>query len=340
MGRYRVLRSAESSVIAKISALPTVYGTMGRAHSLARVVLCLLFSLSLLSCKSTRPVVKIGLLAPFEGLHRESGYEALSAMRAALADYPLDQFDALPLALDTAADPTQARRAALKMLRDESVAAVVGPLQARQVSAVTDVIAASEVDWQPQSRPASIEAAQTLIEATIAAMPGSNIVVAGLDFGWPLSPAEEWSLNTGKRVTVVEAANGAATADAVLWLGSAPDGATFLGNLRSQSPTVPFWTTAVAADPVFRSLLFERLDGTPPGPIYWVVALGGSADRYEEWAAAHAYAPPTAFAVYLATQQALQQIAGHDLPSIEPELAVFTLDLEGNMELTKTVQFP
>ncbi len=340
MGRHHLLRSGETSVVAKISKLLTVCGTMGRAHSLARVVLGLLFSLALLSCKSTRPVVKIGLLAPFEGLHRESGYEALSAMRAALADYPLDQFEALPLALDTAADPTQARRAALKMLRDETVAAVVGPLQARQVSAVANVIAASDVDWQPQSSPASIEAAQTLIEATIAAMPGTNIVVAGLDFGWPLSHPEEWSLNTGKLVTTIEAATGAATADAVLWLGSAPDGAAFLGDLRSQSPAVPFWTTAVAADPVFLSLLSERLDGTPPGPIFWVVPLGENADRYEEWAAAHADAPPTAFAVYLATRRALQQIAGNDLPSNEPELAVFTLDLEGKTELTKTVQLP
>ena len=340
MGRYHVLRWGETSVVAKISKLLTIYGTIGRAHSLARVVLYLLFSLALLSCNSTRPVVKIGLLAPFEGLHRESGYEALSAMRAALADYPLDQFEALPLALDTAADPAQARRAALKMLRDETVAAVVGPLQARQVSAVADVIAASGVEWQPQSRPASIEAAQTLIEATIAAMPGTNIVVAGLDFGWPLNPAEKWALDTGKSVIVVDAATDAASADAVLWLGSAPDGAAFLGDLRSESPTVPFWTTAVAADTVFLSLLSERLDGTPPGPIYWVVALGENADLYEEWAAAHADAPPTAFAVYLATRRALQKIAGNDLPSTEPELAVFTLDLEGKTELTEILQLP
>ncbi len=326
-------------MIAKILALDSACDTIGRALSPVRILFYLLFSLSLLSCSSTRPVVKIGLLAPFEGLHRESGYEALSAMRAALADYPLEKFEALPLAMDTSADPAQARRAAVKMLRDDSVVAVVGPLQARQVSAVAEVMAASDVKWQPQTRPASVKTAQSLIEAILVEISGNNIAVAGLDFGWPQNPAEEWSSKTGKSITIVDGAMAGAAADAVLWLGSAADGAAFLGRLRMQSLTVPFWTTAIAGDPVFHSLLMERLDGTPPGPIYWVIALDESAAQYKEWAAAYADAPPTAFAVYLATRRALQQIAGDDLPSYEQGLAVFTLDHEGRSELAKIVPF-
>lgn len=340
MGGYRVLRSRETSVVAKISAPLTVYGTIGRALSLARVVFCLSFFLTLLSCNSTRPVVKIGLLAPFEGLHRESGYEALSAMRMALADYPLENFDALPLALDTSADPAQARRAAAKMLRDETVVAVVGPLQARQVSAVAEVLTASDVAWQPQVRPASSEAAQTLIEATISEMSGTNIAVAGLDYGWPQNSTAQWSSKTGKSVTLVDSATGAAAADAVLWLGGPAEGAAFLGDLRTQSPAVPFWTTAVAGDPVFLSLLLERLDGSTPGPIYWVVNLGESAEQYTNWSAGHAGAPPTAFAVYLATRRALQQIAGDDLSSNKRELALFSLDIEGKSELIEVLPLP
>ena len=335
-----MLRSSETSLFTKISALPTVYGTIGRALSFVRVVYCLLFCLPLLSCNSTRPVVKIGLLAPFEGLHRESGYEALTAMRTALADYPLDKFEVLPLALDTSANPAHARRAAVKMLRDETVVAVVGPLQSRQVSAVADVIAASGVEWQPQTRPASIEAAQNMIVATIAQMSGANIAVAGQDFGWPQNASGQWSSWTGKSVTVVEEVADAAAADAVLWLGSAPDGAAFLSRLRTNGHTVPFWTTAVAGDPVFLSLLLDRLDGSSPGPIYWVVVLGENAGQYQEWASAHAEAPPTAFAIYLSTRHVLQQISGHDLPSIDSELAVFTLDYEGKIKLTKVVQLP
>lgn len=331
-------------MVEKISALPTVCGTIVRAQSLARVVFCLTLVLSLLSCNATRPVVKIGLLAPFEGLHREIGYEALSAMRTALADYPLDNFDALPLALDTSADPTQARRAAVKMLRDKSVAAVIGPLQARQVSSVAGVIKASGMEWHPLTRPASLETAQTLIEATIAQMSGRHIIIAGLDFGWPDISAEEWSSITGKSVRVfnptTDAADEVGAADAVLWLGDAAEGASFLGLLRTKNRSVPFWTTEIVGDPVFHSLLMELLDNTPPGPIYWVVAMVDNADQYQEWAAAHADASPTAYAVYLATQRALQRIDGRDLPSHERELAVFTLNLDGKSELKQVVQLP
>ncbi len=327
-------------MVAKIFALFGYYVTIVRAVPAVRVVFCFVLSLSLLSCDSTRPVVKIGLLAPFEGLHRESGYAALSAMRTALADFPLKKVEAVPLALDTSADPAQARRAAAKMLRDDTVVAVVGPLQARQVSAVADVFTASGVEWRPQGRPPSNEAAQTLIEAIISKMPGTTIAVAGLDFGWPQASATELSSKTGKSVTVVDALTASVAVDGLLWLGSADEGATVLSRLRLQGSTVPFWTTAVAGDPVFHSLLMERLDGTPPGAIYWTIALGENGDQYMEWASAHEDATPTDFTVYLATQRALQKIAGDDLPSHERELAVFDLDLEGNSELIEIVRIP
>ncbi len=287
-----------------------------------------------------RPVVKIGLLAPFEGLHRESGYEALSAMRAALADYPLDEFEALPLALDTSADPAQARRAAAKLLRDDSVAAVIGPLQARQVFAVADIMAASDVDWRPPTVSATAETVRALVRAIILNMSGQNIVVAGLDSGWPLLSEEELSSNTGKTVTIIEGEASAAAADGVLWLGSAPEGAAFLGRLRLQSRTIPFWTTAIAGDPVFHSLLLERLNGTPPGPIYWVVAPGEIGNHFNDWAATHTDAAPTAFAVYHATRRTLQQISGDDVHSNVQEIAIFTVDREGKSELAEIVPFP
>ena len=338
--RYPVLRSGEESLRVEDSAPDTLCDKIGRALLAARGVYCLLISLFLLSCSPMRPVVKIGLLAPFEGLHRESGYEALSAMRAALADYPLDEFEALPLALDTSADPAQARRAAAKLLRDDSVAAVIGPLQARQVFAVADIMAGSDVDWRPPTTPATEETARALVRAIILNMPGQNIVVAGLDSGWPLFSEEELTSSTGKRVTIVEGASVAASADGALWLGSAPEGAAFLGRLRLQGRTVPFWTTSVATDPVFHSLLSERLDGTPPGLIYWVVALGEVGKNFNEWATTHPDAAPTAFAVYHATRRTLQQISGDVVRSNVQEIAIFTVDREGTSELAEIVPFP
>ena len=321
-------------------ALYAACGKTGRALPAVQFGFCISISLFLISCSSLRPVVKIGLLAPFEGLHRESGYEALAAMRAALADYPLDEFEALPLALDTSADPAQARRAAAKLLRDDAVAAVVGPLQARQVFAVAEIIAAADVDWRPPTAPATTEAARAFVRAFILTMQGQNIAVAGLDSGWPQFSEEEMSSASGKTVTIVEGESAAAAADGVLWLGSAPEGAAFLGRLRLHSLTVPFWTTAIAGDPVFHALLSERLDGTAPGPIYCVVALGEIGEHFNEWAAGHPDAAPTAFAVYDATRRTLQQISGDVVRSNVREVAVFSVDSEGRSELAEIVPFP
>lgn len=338
--RSWVRGSDERVVTARISGLNGAYDTMDGALPSACAVFCLVISLSLSACSSTRPVVKIGLLAPFEGLHRESGYEALSAMRAALADYPMVEVEVLPLALDTSANPQQARRAAAKMLRDESVVAVVGPLQARQVSAVADVIAPAEVVWRPLTMPATDEKVQALVGALIMEIAGQNIVLAGMEAGWPQLSAEEWSAKTGKAVTVGDGVEVGAAADGVLWLGEAQAGAAFLTNLRGQNRAIPFWTTTVAGDPVFFSLVLEQLAGDQIGPVYWAIALDESADNFREWSAAHAHATPAAFAVYNATRQALEQIAGHGLTSERQELAVFKLDREGESELAEIVPFP
>lgn len=338
--RFEMRRLGERIVTAGISVLPRACDTIDCALSPTCAVFCLVISLSLSACSSTRPVVKIGLLAPFEGLHRESGYEALAAMRAALADYPLVEVEALPLALDTSADPRQARRAALKMLRDDSVVAVVGPIQARTVSAVADVIAASDLDWWLPTTPATEEKAQALIVALIAEIAGQNILLAGLDAGWPQLSAMEWSAKTGKTVTVADDEDDGTAADGVLWLGDALEGAAFLARLRSHNRTVPFWTTNVAGDSIFSSLMLERLAGVPPGPVYWAVGLDESADQYSEWVATHGNATPTAFAVYQATRRALAQVAGHSGVATEPGLAVFALDREGRSELAEIVPFP
>ena len=314
--------------------------TIGGALPSLCAVFCLIISLSLSACSSIRPVVKIGLLAPFEGLHRESGYEALAAMRAALSDFPLVEVEAMPLALDTSADPVQARRAALKMLRDDSVVAVVGPVQAQTVFAVADVIAASDLEWWLPTMPATPEKAQAMIVALIAQIEGQSITLAGLDAAWPQLSAMEWSAITGKTVTVADNADIGAAADGVLWLGNAQEGAVFLARLRGLNPTVPFWTTNVAGDPVFFPLMQERLAGVPSGPVYWAFEMEYSADQYTEWAASQQIASPTWFAVYNATRSALAQVAGHGIAAQEPGIAIFGLDREGRSELAEIVPFP
>ncbi len=303
-----------------------------------------LISLSLSACVSTRPVVKIGLLAPFEGLHRHSGYEALTAMRSALAERPLPDVEVLPLALNTSADPVQARRAAEKLLRDDSVVAVIGPLQHRQAAAVADLIAAANADWWLPTAPASADEAQMLVTALAARIAGQTILLAGLDASWPQLSPEAWSAKTGKVVFVSDEPQAAAAADGILWLGDAQTGAAFLARLRSQNRAIPFWTTTIGGDPVFSWLLLEQLEteGLPLGPVYWGVVLDEnvSGSQYSAWASTHVPATPTAYAAYRATQQALAQIAGNRVFSARQGLAIFTLHADGRSVLTEYAPFP
>ncbi len=281
--------------------------------------------------------MKIGLLAPFEGMHRESGYNALAAMRAALNDHPLDGVDVLPLALDTSASPSQARRAALKVLRDDSVVAVVGPLQTKEVSAVAEVMAASNLDWQLPATPATQEEARAFIEALIFEIDGRNIALAGFDDGWPQLSPSQWSSSTGKTVSAAADESDAAKADGVLWLGDAPGGAAFLARLRARNHSVPFWTTTVAADPVFAYLVQDYLAGDPPGPVYWAAHLDENPSLYSGWADENAQHAPAAFAVYLATRRALTKLAGQPVLSNNAGLAVFRFDNEGNSHMAHFV---
>ena len=320
-----------------------VRGTIGVSLSSVFLVCCsFVIAFAFSACTATRPVVKIGLLAPFEGLHRERGYEALAAMRAALAEQPLSDVEVLPLALDTSADPSQARRAAAKLLRDESVVAVVGPLRLQQVAAVADLIAVADVIWRLPTAPSSAEKLQMLVTAFLTQIDGKNILLAGQNSGWPQLSADEWSARSGKDVTIGDEVGTDASVDAILWLGDAPTGAAFLTRLRSENRTVPFWTTSIGGDPVFAALLLEKLDGAALGPVYWGIALDGSvsAGQFREWAATHEPSTPTAYAVFRATQAALEQVGGNKARSDTQALAIFTLERTGSSELAEIVPFP
>jgi hypothetical protein len=85
------------------------------------------------SCVTSTPqVAKIGLIAPFEGLHRESGYAALDGLRAALDECgELDReadIAFVPLALNDSYQAADAARALAKVRVDPAVVAILGPL--------------------------------------------------------------------------------------------------------------------------------------------------------------------------------------------------------------------
>jgi branched-chain amino acid transport system substrate-binding protein len=79
---------------------------------------------------STGPVVKIGLVAPFEGLHRHLGYEVLYAVKLAVRERNavggVSSYMVELVALDDGNDPAQAPLQARKMIVDPDVMGVIG----------------------------------------------------------------------------------------------------------------------------------------------------------------------------------------------------------------------
>lgn len=71
---------------------------------------------------STPPIHKVGLVAPFEGLHRQAGYRALDAMRQALAECNPTGRALLPVALDESLGREAAGRTLEKLQVDPAVA--------------------------------------------------------------------------------------------------------------------------------------------------------------------------------------------------------------------------
>jgi len=78
----------------------------------------------------TRPVVKIGLVAPFEGRYRDVGYEVIYAVRLAVreanAHAGIAGYSVELLALDDSGDPDMAAAQARKIAADPQVVGVIG----------------------------------------------------------------------------------------------------------------------------------------------------------------------------------------------------------------------
>ena len=78
----------------------------------------------------TRPVVKIGLVAPFEGRYRDVGYEVIYAVRLAVreanADGGIAGYSVELLALDDSGDPDMAVAQARKVATDPQVVGIIG----------------------------------------------------------------------------------------------------------------------------------------------------------------------------------------------------------------------
>lgn len=84
----------------------------------------------LAGCAVTRPTIKIGLVAPFEGRYREVGYEVIYAVRLAVREANaaggVAGYSVELVALDDSGDPAMAAEQARKLAADPQVVAVIG----------------------------------------------------------------------------------------------------------------------------------------------------------------------------------------------------------------------
>jgi branched-chain amino acid transport system substrate-binding protein len=302
-------------------------------------VVCMLLAVLLLaSCSDVRPIVKIGLIAPFEGLHRRTGYEALAAMRQAIADAPASAIGFIPLALDDSADPERTRRAAKKLLVDPQVKAVVGPLSPALATASGDVLSHGGVAWfapfavapaggfaAPLDSGAWASGLAAAVGAAVQQQGATALVLAGDQRGWPAWNEAEWSVIAGVPTRFLESDSFAMESltanDAIFWLGSAETAAAFLNAHPALPVHIPFWLSMEGGDPI----LSERLK--IDSKLYW---LAWSSMSYTEWAAHHEPSTPSAFLVYQATRAAIDAITGA-APTVAAPWRVELFELEAGV---------
>ena len=268
------------------------------------------FAFSLSACASTRPVVKIGLLAPFEGVYRQDGYDALAAMRAAIAEQNPAGVDVLPLALDSSRDVA---RSAQKVLADPSVVAVVGPYWAVEGLSAGQLF--GDDRWRhPYAPSGDANWAADAVDAATAFAEGERhtLVLAGIPPGWPQTGVE------------IVTADDVQTGQAILWLGDAAVGADFAQAVWERLPDTPIGLYAAGAD-TFR----QRVEKGLTGPLF---VVGWIDDDYPAWAASHFPNTPAAYTVYRLTADVLRSLAAETVTT-RWQPALFTVDNDGRLSL-------
>jgi len=118
----------------------------------------LLFTLLLLTaCASVRPVVKIGLVAPFEGAQRELGYDAIYAARLAVREINeaggINGYRVALVALDDRGDAELAEETAVSLTVDPDVVAVIGHGVAETTAVAQPIYAEAGLPLLPLGSP-------------------------------------------------------------------------------------------------------------------------------------------------------------------------------------------
>lgn len=277
---------------------------------------------------STRPVVKLGLIAPFEDLYREDGYAVLHAVRLAVDEHnrcPDRRYNVALVALNDNGRSEEAALQAEKLGLDPAVWAVVGPVQGSTAEAAGPTLAEAGLPWlalapvEPTARrngwsyaasPAQI-AERAVTELADRLGPAADRpwrVLVATDQPSAAAAAQSAAQARGIAVEVwpAQAATVAAQVgdfDGVVWLGDAAGGAV-VANARPADGVSLLIGGPALDSPVFRGRNLR------PAAVFWLVSgvptEALSADFVAAYQAA-AGSPPTAQAAlaYDATRLAL-----------------------------------
>jgi len=115
-------------------------------------IYCLLITV-LAGCASVQPVVKIGLVAPFEGAQRELGYDAIYAARLAVREINgsggVEGYRVALMALDDQGDTELAAATAVALTVDPAVVAVIGHGLAETTAVAQPIYATADLPLLP-----------------------------------------------------------------------------------------------------------------------------------------------------------------------------------------------
>ena len=121
--------------------------------------LLLLLLLFFSSCASTAPVVKIGLVAPFEGRDRAIGYEVIYGARLAVREINaaggIGGYQVALVALDDSGTNEFAAETATSLIIDPAVVAVIGHWLPETTAVVTSLYANANLYFLPEISPST-----------------------------------------------------------------------------------------------------------------------------------------------------------------------------------------
>ena len=247
--------------------------------------------LSVSACDSTAPVIKFGLVAPFEGRYRPVGYDAIYAARLAVRERNaaggVGGYRVELVAYDDGGDAQAAVERARQLALDPQVVAVIGHCRTETTRAAWDIYAREALPLVAPIIPAD-------------ALPDAPCPGCSFPEAFRAGPTSQ---SLGGTTSLDEifaggAATGTVFASGVPWPQDVPEAQQFIANYHSVSNGIepgPYaWATYQAAQMLFDAMadaqdgltrravggrLAARFDahGTLPNvPAYWYrVEVGG-----------------------------------------------------------------